>query len=76
MSRSVNIRKGIHMDFKVPDMSCGHCTSAIEKSVKSADPAAQIACDLGTRVVHIDSALNADQLSAAIKDAGYESTAV
>ncbi|ASP23439.1 copper chaperone CopZ (plasmid) [Antarctobacter heliothermus] len=63
------------MDFKVPDMSCGHCTSAIEKSVKSADPAAQIACDLDTRMVHIDSALRADQLSAAIKDAGYKSTA-
>ncbi len=65
----------MNMDFKVPDMSCGHCTSAIEKSVKSADPAAQIACDLDTRTVRIDSALSADQLSAAIKDGGYESTA-
>lgn len=65
----------MNMDFKVPDMSCGHCTSAIEKSVKSADLAAQIACDLDTRTVRIDSALSADQLSAAIKDAGYESTA-
>lgn len=65
----------MNMDFKVPDMSCGHCTSAIEKSVKSADPAAQIACDLDTRTVRIDSALSADQLSAAIKDAGHESTA-
>ena len=38
-------------------------------------PAAQIACDLDTRTVRIDSALSADQLSAAIKDAGYESAA-
>jgi copper chaperone len=63
------------MDFNVPDMSCGHCTSAIEKFVKSADPAAQVACDLDTRTVHIDSALSADKLSAAIKKAGYESSA-
>jgi copper chaperone len=35
------------MEFKVPDMSCGHCTAAIAKSVKSADPAAAVDCDLG-----------------------------
>lgn len=64
----------MNMDFKVPDMSCGHCTSAIETSIKSVDPAAQVACDLDTRTVRIDSALSADQLSAAIKEAGYEST--
>lgn len=61
------------MEFKVPDMSCGHCTAAIEKSVKAADPAATIACDLGERLVKIDSALSADQLAAVIKDAGYDS---
>ncbi|WP_425100417.1 heavy-metal-associated domain-containing protein [Tropicibacter sp. S64] len=63
------------MDFKVPDMSCGHCTSAIEKSVKAADPAARVTCDLGTHTVHIDSALSADLLSDAIRSAGYEATA-
>ena len=61
------------MEFKVPDMSCGHCTAAIEKSVKAAEPAATIACDLGERLVKIDSALSADQLTAVIKDAGYDS---
>jgi copper chaperone len=64
------------MEFKVPDMSCGHCTSAIEKSVKSADPAAQVACDIAARTVRIDSALSADQLAAALKSAGYDATAI
>lgn len=60
------------MEFKVPDMSCGHCTAAIEKSVKAADPAASVDCDLGARRVKIDSALSPEQLGAAIKDAGYD----
>ncbi|SNS06729.1 heavy-metal-associated domain-containing protein [Antarctobacter heliothermus] len=64
------------MEFTVPDMSCGHCTAAIEKSVKAADPAASVACDLTDRRVKIDSTLSSEQLAAAIKDAGYDSARV
>lgn len=64
------------MQFNVPDMSCGHCTASIEKSVKSADPAADVACDLDTHRVTIDSDLSAEDLAAAIKSAGYESELV
>lgn len=64
------------MEFTVPDMSCGHCTAAIEKSVKAADPAASVTCDLTDRRVKIDSALSPDQLAAAIKDAGYDAAPV
>lgn len=60
------------MEFRVPDMSCGHCTAAIEKSVKAADPAARVDCDLSERRVKIDSTLSPEQLGAAIRDAGYE----
>ncbi|MDF0603451.1 heavy-metal-associated domain-containing protein [Psychromarinibacter sp. C21-152] len=64
------------MDFKVPEMSCGHCTAAIETSVKAADPAASVACDLGARRVRIDSALTPEELAAAIKAAGYDAQPV
>ncbi len=64
------------MKFSVPEMSCGHCTAAIEKSVKAADPAAEVACDLGSREVSIGSSLSGDALQAAIKEAGYDSTVV
>lgn len=64
------------MQFNVPDMSCGHCTAAIEKSVRAADPTARVDCDLGERRVHIDSALSAEQVGAAIRDAGYDSQPV
>ncbi|WP_435257021.1 heavy-metal-associated domain-containing protein [Thioclava sp. FR2] len=61
------------MKFSVPDMSCGHCTSAIEKSIKAADGSAKVECDLATRTVSIDSQLPASSLADAMKKAGYES---
>ena len=64
------------MKYSVPDMSCGHCTAAIEKSVKSADPAATVACDLPSRTVEITSTLSVDDLNRAFQSAGYEATAL
>ncbi|MBZ0130463.1 MAG: heavy-metal-associated domain-containing protein [Rhodobacteraceae bacterium] len=59
------------MKFKVPDMSCGHCTAAIEKAIGSADPAALVACNLTDRTVDIESSLSSDTLVLAIAEAGY-----
>lgn len=64
------------MKFSVPNMSCGHCTAAIESAVKTADPQAAVECDLSERQVRVDSALTADQLKAAIKGAGYDADPV
>lgn len=58
--------------FDVPDMSCGHCTAAIEKSIKAIDPAAKVSCDLGNKSVEVDSFLSERAVSEAIRDAGYE----
>ena len=44
--------------FTVPDMSCGHCTAAIEKAVKSIDPTATVACDLETKTVAVETFLS------------------
>jgi len=57
-------------------MSCGHCTAAIEKSVKAADPAAKVACDLSTHMVEIESALPESALGEAISEAGYDARRV
>ncbi|SFP84519.1 heavy-metal-associated domain-containing protein [Tranquillimonas alkanivorans] len=61
--------------YKVEKMSCGHCTSAIEKSIRSVDPAAQVDCDLSDRTVQVDSALDDDAIRNAIREAGYEPAA-
>ncbi|MDP7152222.1 MAG: heavy-metal-associated domain-containing protein [Paracoccaceae bacterium] len=64
------------MEFNVPEMSCGHCTAAIEKALKESDPAAEVNCDLDTRRVAVTSALSQAQVSEAIKQAGYDSELV
>jgi len=64
------------MEYSVPEMSCGHCTAAIEKAVKAADPAATVNCDIATHRVSIDTSLAGVDVTAAIKQAGYESEPV
>lgn len=59
------------MEFSVPDMSCGHCTAAIERSIHAADPKAVVKTDLATHRVLVDSALAEAALVAAIGAAGY-----
>lgn len=62
------------MKFNVPDMSCGHCTSAIEKAIKASDANANIVCDLTDRTVTVSSAVSAGDLALILKEAGYESS--
>lgn len=62
------------MKFSVPDMSCGHCTSAIEKAVKSKAPEAEVSCDLSDHTVAIEGVVPAETAEAAIREAGYEPT--
>lgn len=74
MVASVIIRKGDAMKFKVPDMSCGHCTSTIEKSIKAADGAASVSCDLASRTISVESRLSPAGIADILKSAGYDSS--
>ncbi|TDL78090.1 copper chaperone [Palleronia sediminis] len=56
----------------VPDMSCAHCTGAIETAIRKVDPGAQVRCDLTTHVVEIDSPAEPATLAEAVRSAGYE----
>lgn len=60
--------------YTVPGMSCGHCTAAIEKEIKSADQAAEVVCDLNGKSVAVQSALGSAAILTAIKEAGFEAT--
>jgi copper chaperone len=58
--------------FEVNDMTCGHCVSTISKALRAADKNAKVQIDLATHRVQIEApAADADDLAAAIKDAGY-----
>ncbi|MFC3325047.1 heavy-metal-associated domain-containing protein [Mesorhizobium cantuariense] len=59
------------LKLKVPDMSCGHCASTIEKAVKSVDPAARVIVDLGASTVAVETKANDATIRDVIKSAGY-----
>jgi copper chaperone len=62
------------MKFNVPKMHCGHCTASIEGKLMEADEGAEVACDLESRTVEIDTVLSADEVIAAISAAGFEAS--
>ncbi|WP_368344633.1 heavy-metal-associated domain-containing protein [Pelagovum sp. HNIBRBA483] len=64
------------MNFYVPDMSCGHCKAAIEKTLMALDPMAGIAFEMDARKIDVAIALDTDAVLGALKDAGYTAEAV
>ena len=60
------------LKLKVPDMSCGHCASTIEKAVRSLDPTADVTVDLRSQTVTVGSKLEPTAISDSIASAGYE----
>jgi len=58
-------------DFKLPDMSCGHCVAAITQALGELDPQAQLDFKRETRELQVQSALAREALAAALTEAGY-----
>lgn len=56
------------MNFTVPDMTCGHCRSAIKEAIAQAGGTAQV--DLARKQVQVEG-LDATAAEAAIRGAGY-----
>lgn len=61
--------------LSIPDMSCGHCTATIEKTIKALDPAALLEFDMPCRTVTVQSSVEVDALRVALKAVGYEAVA-
>jgi copper chaperone len=60
------------ISFEVNDMTCGHCVSTITKALKTADKDAKVSIDLSRHLVQIEPGdLDAGELGAAIREAGY-----
>lgn len=57
--------------LNIPDMTCGHCVNAVEKAVKTVDPCASVAVDLGTKTVSIESQVASEAFIVSIANAGY-----
>ena len=59
------------MEFRVPDMSCGGCASAITKAIAKLDPAAKVQIDVAAKTVKVESSLNQGDIASAIAQARF-----
>ena len=59
------------IEFKLPDMSCGHCVSTVTRAVRQVDPQARVEADLAGKTVKIESSQDRAPLARALAEAGY-----
>jgi copper chaperone len=59
------------IEFRVEDMSCGHCASVITKTVRELDALAKVEVDLGSKMVRIETSQDRATLAQALDEAGY-----
>lgn len=59
------------MEFDIPDMSCGHCASAITQALKQLDASASISIDLPAKKITVQTTENRQTVAAALTEAGY-----
>ena len=58
-------------EFHLPDMTCGHCASKVNVTLKLVDPACEIQLDLPRQLVSVKSAEGREALVEALTEAGY-----
>ena len=59
------------IEFKVNDMTCGHCAGVITKAVAAVDANAKVAIDIPNHRVRIDGSTRQQAIQDAITEAGY-----
>ena len=58
--------------YSVPDISCGHCKSAIEGEVGGLGEVDTVSVDIDAKMVTVDGSASDEAIRAAIEEAGYE----
>jgi copper chaperone len=57
--------------YAVPEISCGHCKSTIERAVQGLGDGARVEVDINAKTVTVDGG-DRDAILAAIETAGYD----
>jgi copper chaperone len=58
--------------YRIEDMTCGHCVSAITRAVRDVDAGARVDADLAAHLVRIETThAEAAEFGEAITEAGY-----
>jgi copper chaperone len=58
--------------YQVPDISCGHCKSAIEGELGKLEGVSVAVVDVEAKTVTVDGLVAEEAVTKAIADAGYE----
>lgn len=61
-------------ELQVETMTCGGCASRVTRAILVSDSAAKVNVDLKSKLVRIESDLDAEALAAAVSEAGYPAT--
>ena len=58
--------------FKVPEMTCGHCKMRIEKAMNGSGEVSELNIDLQSKTVSLESELPVEGLIRLFDEAGYD----
>jgi copper chaperone len=58
-------------EFHLPDMTCGHCASTVNLTLKLVDPACEVSVDIASRKVQVSSREDRAALVEALTESGY-----
>lgn len=61
-------------ELKVTGMSCNHCISLVNKAITKLQADAKVTVDLALQQVQVESSLAAEDLIAALDQAGFPAT--
>ena len=59
------------IELTLNDMSCGHCSGVVTKTVKALDANATVQIDLASKKAKIDTLADAAAVRTALTEAGY-----
>lgn len=62
------------VELKVTGMSCNHCISLVNKAIKKLQADAKVTVNLALQQVQVESSLAAEDLIAALDEAGFPAT--
>ena len=59
------------LELNLPNISCGHCASAVIRTCKQVDPAAKVQVDVNGKTVRIETSADHQGFAQALAEAGY-----
>lgn len=69
-------KRSSKLKLLIPNMSCGHCVSAIEQAVLTEDPIAIVKTELASKTAEIKSGLANETWINVLENAGYPASPI